>query len=225
MFRDGIEAKSNVFITARERGKKVAALCRESHNVWVNNGRQYLAEVISPTSGFAAHYNDSPIRVVQYMALGIGGDEQTADISVEYPTLDTHYPGLNTFDDDSLTTPYLERPIKVTGVAGVGTSAGVWMNDVVAPPDLSGVTVVEFQSLFSTTDLQLGGSYPAVPLSEIGLMLSIEEPSRTSEEVYDYAASPWINTSSRQQLIAYNTFATITKTASVALEIHWEIQF
>jgi len=58
------------------------------------------------------------------------------------------------------------------------------------------------------------------------LFLSSESASRTSEEVYDYLTGPaHINTSTRHQLIAYNTFDTITKTVSVALEVHWEIMF
>jgi hypothetical protein len=100
------------------------------------------------------------------------------------------------------------------------------MNSVTAPPDVSGVTKVEFAALFDTGDLNLSGSYPSVPVSEIGLFLSSETASRTSEEVYDYLSGPaYINASTRQRLIAYNTYDAITKTASVALEVHWEIAF
>lgn len=226
MFKDLIDAKVNVRITARERGKRVPQLCREGHNIWVNQGRQYLAEVISPLNGsFAAHYNDSPVRFVRYMGLGIGGDSQTATIPAAF---DTDYPGQNIYDDETITVAYLERPVKVSGTAGVGSSAGVWMNSVTAPPTFSGspVTKVEFDTLFDTADLHLSGAYPSVPVSEIGLFLSSEEPSRTSEEVYDYLTAPaYINASTRQKLIAYNTFDTITKTVSVALEVHWEISF
>lgn len=227
MFKDLIDAKVNVRIVARERGKKVSRLCRDGHNIWVNLGRQYLAEVISPSDGtFSAHYNDSVPRVVRYMGLGIGGDRQQADIAGTYPTLDTHYPGQNVYDDEDITTTYLERPVKVSGTAGVGASAGVWMNSVTAPPDLTGVTKVKFDALFSNTDIHLSGAYPSVPISEIGLFLANEQASRTSEEVYDYVATPaYINTSTRPKLIAYNTFDTITKTNSVSLEIFWEIQF
>jgi len=225
MFRDVIEVKNNVHIVARERGKKVKSLCREGHNVWVNFGRQYLAEVISPVVGFSAHYNDSPIRVIRYMGFGIGGDSQLLDIAGTYPTLDTHYPGQNTFDDSLLTIATLERPVKVTGTAGVGTSPGVWMNSVTAPPDLSGVTKVQFDCLFTYTDIQLAGAYPSVPLSEVGLFLSNEQASRQSNEVYDYGTPPAYINSTRQKLVAYNTFDTINKTVSVALEVYWEIQF
>lgn len=226
MFRDLVEAKVNVRITARERGKKVPRHCREGHNIWVNQGRQYLAEVISPKDNtFGDHYLEPPVRVVRYMGLGIGGDSQSLTPA---GALVTDYPGQNLFDDTVLTTTYLERPVKVTGTAGTGSAAGVWLKDVVAPPTFSGspITKVEFETLFTNSDLHLSGAYPSVPLSEIGLFLSTETASRPSDEVYDYANPPtYVNAATRQKLIAYNTFDTIAKTSSISLEVHWEISF
>jgi hypothetical protein len=224
MFVDIVQAKVNVKIVARERGKIVAR--REGHNIWVNFGREYLAKTISPSDGtYTTAVNPA---VVRYMGLGIGGDAQAIDIAGTFPTLDTHYPGQNIFDDTVITTATLERPVKVSGTAGVGASAGVWMNSVTAPPTFGGapITKVEFDTLFTNNDIQLSGAYPSVPLSEIGLFLSSEVASRTSEEVYDYGSPPaFINASTRQKLLAYNTFDPISKTVSVSLEIHWEIQF
>jgi hypothetical protein len=222
MFLDQIQIKANVHITARERGKKVARLCRDGHNIWVNLGREYLAKVISPLAAFSGHVNNS---ITRYIGLGIGGDKQTVNIGVTYPTLQTHYPGQNTFNKDTLTTTTLERPIKVTGTAGVGASAGVWMNDVVAPPTFPSITEVEFQSLFSTSDMHLSGAYPAIPISEVGLMLNSQTASLLSNQVYDYTASPAYIQATRQTLIAYHPFAPLTKTNTVSLEIHWIIQF
>lgn len=230
MLTEIIQAKVNVRIIARERGKIRRDLCRQGHNIWVNFGRQFLAEVISPLdTNYNKHYGEgSVVRVTKWMGVGIGSDEQTVDIASTYPTLDTDYPGQNIFDDSVLTTPYLERPVKVTGTAGVGTAAGVWLKVVSAPPTFSGTPthIVTFTTLFSNTDMHLGGSYPAVPLSECGLYLSDQPDSLVSSQVYDYGASPdYINTSTRQRLIAYNGFAPLTKTASVSLELNWEIQF
>lgn len=223
ILRDIIQVKSNVFITARERGKRIPKLCRASHNVYVNLGRQFLAEVISPLAGFTGRVNDS---MVQYMGMGIGGDEQTIGIATTYPTLNSHYPGQNIYSDLVTAVTWLERPVKVSGTAGTGASPGVWLNQVVAPPDLTGVTTVEFEALFADSEMHLAGAYPAVPLSEVGLFLSSETASRNSNEVYDYISAPdYINTSTRQQLIAYNAFAPLTKTPTVSLEIHWQLQF
>ena len=159
------------------------------------------------------------------MGFGIGGDEQNVDVAGTYPTLNTDYPGQNIYDD-ATSVVYLERPVKLSGTAGVGSASGTWLRNVVAPPDLSGVTTVDFEVFFAAADLHLGGAYPAVPLSEVALMLSTEEAVRTSAEVYDYGTGPdFINTSTRQKLVAYNAFATLTKTAAVSLELHWQIQF
>lgn len=231
MFKDIVTPTSNVEIIARERGKLRRDLHREDHNVWVNIGRQYLAEALSPLDNtFSSHYSDSAgVKVAKWVGVGIGGDEQTSDVASLYPSLDTDYPGGNTFSDEgasSLNVSYLERPVKVTGTPGVGSSPGVWMNPVQAPPAFSGtpVHVVEFVTMFSGTDLHLSGAYPSVPLSECALMLSNEVDALNSDVVYDYTASPYIG-ASRQRLIAYNAFATITKTLSVDLEIHWKIEF
>jgi len=231
VFKDFIDVKTNVRIVARERGKKVPSLCREGHNIWVNLGRQYLPEVISPlNSSFAAHYADSPIRVVRYIGLGVGGNSQLIDVDGTFPTLATDYPGQNTFDDTVLTVPYLERPVKVSGMAGTGSSPGVWMNSVTAPPTFGGspISKVTYDCLFDYGDINLGGSYPSVPLSEIALILSNQQDNRTSEEVYDYSGGAHpahINYSTRQRLIAYNTFDTVSKTVAVAFEVYWELQF
>jgi len=227
MFRDLIEVKNNVRIVARERGKKVRSLCREGHNIWTNLGRQYLAEVVSPVAGYSAHYNDSPLRVIRYLGLGIGGDSQMPGVDTTFPLLAAHYPGRNIFNDTDLTVQTLERPVKVSGSAGTGIADGIWMSGVTAPPTFGGtpVTKVEFDTLFDYPDLQLGGAYPSVPLSEIAMILSSEEPSKTSEEVYDYGNPPSYIASTRQKLVAYNTFDPISKTVSVALEVYWELQF
>ena len=225
MFVDIIQVKTNLYITARERGKKVPNLCRSVHNVWVNLGREFLPRAISPLDGtYTTPVTDA---LVQYIGLGIGGNRQLIDIATVYPTLDAHYPGLNVYDETLLTTEYLERPIKVTGTAGVGSSPGVWMSQVTAPPTFTGTppTTVEFDTLFEDTDFHLSASYPSVPLSEIGLFLSSQVASLTSEQVYDYGASPYINTATRPVLIAYNTFNTISKTSSVSFEIRWKLQF
>ena len=237
MFRDLIDVKVNVRIEARDdRGKRVKSMCRQGHNIWTNLGRQYLAEVVSPTSG-GAHYNDSPVRVIRYMAAGIGGDSQMSNVDLTFPTLAAHYPGQNIFDDTSLLIQTLERPVKITGAAGDGLAPGVWLGAVVAPPTFGPppdpgpppvvypITKVEFSHLFGYTDINLGGAYPSVPLSEMALVLSNETPDLLSEEVYDYLDTPACIASTRQKLVAYNTFDPISKTMSVALEVFWELQF
>jgi len=224
-FRDLIEVKSNLHIIGRERGKKVPGLCRDGHNVFVNYGREYLTQVIAPSGGFLGHVNDN---VVRYMALGIGGDEQNTSLATIAPAVNTDYPGQNTYDANDLTIPYLERPVKISGTAGMAATAGTWLKDVVAPPTFVGspATTVEFQALFADGDLHLSGAYPNVPVSEVGLFLSNELDSQLWNEVYDAGSGPdFINIATRQKLIAYHPFAPIQKTNTVSMELHWQLQF
>lgn len=232
-FQEKIEAKTNVKIIARERGKIVPSMCRDVHNTWVNYGRKYLAEVISPfDSGvgndYTKHYGDgSMTRVVRYIGVGIGGAEQLLNIETVYPTLASHYPGRNTYTDSDIAINYMQRPVKVQGTPGGGANPGTWMLSIGYPLIFSGTPVhkVEYMTFFSEADINISGAYPAVPLSECALMLTNEEPSKLSNEVYDYGSSPDYIGAERQLVLAYNAFATIVKTLAVALEIHWEISF
>ena len=241
LFKEDVIIKANVHIVARERGKKVIGSCRDSHNIFVNLGRQYITEVISPQdASFNSHQSDlANVRVVRSIGMGIGSTEQTILVDTVYPTFAVDYPGGATFTDTpaslALAPAYLERPVKVTGTAGPGVNPGVWMKDVAVPPAYTTTPVhsVTYTTLFSTTDFQLGGAYPAVPLSEVGLFLSDQDPSITgalnSDDVYDYAghAEPpagVYSETTRPKLIAYNGFAPITKTASIDLQVSWELQ-
>jgi hypothetical protein len=164
---------------------------------------------------------------IKYIGMGIGGNRQTTPIGTYYPTLAAHYPGQSTYDKADLTIKYLERPVKVSGTAGVGSASGVWGTLVDAPPAFSGVALstTEFLVVFSEADFHLGGAYPSVPISEAGLILSSQQISHTSDSVYDYVTPPYINDSSRQRIVGYHGFAPITKTSSITLEIRWKIQF
>lgn len=80
--------ENNVLIKIFERGKLVGT--REGHNVWVDRGRQYLAEMV----GYATISADVPERNerLRYMQLGIGSQKQnqlgmanTSPIITAYP--------------------------------------------------------------------------------------------------------------------------------------------
>jgi len=242
MLTDRIEAKSNMFITAYERGKKVPSMCRESHNIWVDLGREFLPRVLSPASISPSLVVSGPMNPywVQYFVFGIGGNKQTADIASLYPTLDQAYPGGNTYDKSTHGTLYLERPVMVTGTPDnppSHTAVGVWGNQIdlippYFPPQIGGVSsVVEFQVTLQQTDLHLeGGAYPAVPISEVGMVLSSQNippmsMTQPTGAVYDYSTPPYIGVTNRQRIVAYNNFAPITKTATMSLEFRWDLEF
>ena len=236
MLIDRLEVKSNMFITAYERGKKVPSMCRESHNIWVDLGREFLPRAISPLSIAPGGAVLGPYWQywVQYFAFGIGGNKQTIDIASFYPTLAQAYPGGNTYDKVTHNTLYLERPVMVTGTPDnppSHTSVGLWGKqlDLIPPTfpvQLSGVSsVAEFQVTLLQTDIHLSGEYPAVPISEVGMVLSSQIMSQPTGAVYDYSTPPYIGVASRQRIVAYNNFAPITKTPTISFEFRWQLQF
>jgi len=227
LIRDTIECRSNVFITARERGKKVPSLCRNGHNRWVNHGREYLARAVTPKADWTHLSND----VVKYMGFGIGGELQTATIPTTPGSLGYDYPGQTTFSDDDISVSVLERPLKVSGTAGRGAASGTWLQPIVVNSDTPAFigtpsSTVEFMCLFNDSgELDLNGTYTNIPLSEIGMFLSAEAATLASDVVYDYGSGPAYIGASRQLLIAYHTFSPITKTPSISLEVRWQYQF
>ena len=236
MFIDQIQAKSNVFITAYERGKKVPGLCREGHNIWVDLGRYFLPRVVSPASISPSLVVTGPVMPlwVQYFTFGMGGNKQTINISSFYPTLDQAYPGGNTYDKSTHETQYLERPVMVSGTPDnppSHTVTGMWGKqlDIIPPyfpPQVGGVSsVVEFQVTLAQEDTHLGGAYPAIPISEVGLVLSDQVMSQATGAVYDYSTPPYVGVTGRQRIVAYNNFAPITKTPTISLEFRWQLMF
>lgn len=200
-----VEVKQNLIITARERGKIVAR--REGHNIWLNLGREYLAQLMSYSSmtGPIAERNDR----VRYMGLGIGGNRQLLlGVANADPYL-TAYPGTNAQTDSDATVTLLERPVRVSGgtapYPGVGTDQ--WLGQIGAPANHPVSTQVQYIRTFSTSDVSYG-TFLSVPICEVMLFTGAADPT-----VYN-------NTG-----IAYDTFDTISKTSAFELEIDWTIRF
>jgi len=200
-----IEVKQNLIITARERGKIVAR--REGHNIWLNLGREYLAQLI-------AYSSMSPVTPevddrIRYMGLGIGGSRQlqigTANAS---PMVDA-YPGTNAQTDSDADVLTLERPVRISGGATTypGDVSDVWLGQIAAPAAHPTVTQTKFLRVFDTTEVSYG-SFLSVPLSEVGLYIGSKDPNY------------YLNT-----MVAYDTFDTISKTSAFELEIDWTIRF
>jgi hypothetical protein len=106
-----VEVKSNLIITARERGKIVAR--RVGHNIWLNIGREYLAHLI----GYSLFVPLTPERDdrIRYMGVGIGGNRQLALTTANAPPLITAYPGSNAQSDTDPAILTLERPVRISG--------------------------------------------------------------------------------------------------------------
>ena len=204
-FLADIEVKQNLKLTMRDRGKIVGR--REGHNIWVNVGREYLAELIS----YAAFSPDTPERNdrIKYMGLGIGGTRQLALDAANSAPIAPPYTGANNQTDLDPTVSQLERPVRISGSDSdyPGLSGDVWIGTVQAPAEHALATEATYRRVF--TQLEVSYSpFLSVPLSEIGLFTSAADPG-----LY------------RNSLVAYDTFDTLSKTSAFELEVEWTIRF
>lgn len=204
-FVDVIEVKQNLSIVARERGKIMER--RDGHNIWLNLGREYLASLISYAS-YSPLTTERDDRV-RYMGFGIGGTRQVAPSIANNAPISPPYVGTNLQTDANATVTVLERPVRISGSSSAypGLAGDAWLGQVQAPPVHTTATQVTFTRLFTQNEI----SYPpflSVPLSEIGLFTNAANPEN------------YLN-----QMIAYDTFDTISKTTAFEIEVDWTIRF
>lgn len=215
---DGIEVRSNLELTMRERGKLREK--RVGHNIWVNLGREWLPMLMSYSALPAPPGAGTPMedRRVRYMGLGIGGTRQLQKATVaDVPPMSTYYGlGTNTQTDTDPTVTTLERPVRVSSPIPAAPTippwdAGdVWLAQIQAPPTFPVATSVTYSRVFLEDEVSYG-PFLSVPLSEIGLFLS--SPSA------NYIHQP------HNTFVAYDTFDTISKTTAFSLEVAWTIRF
>lgn len=200
-----IQVKSNLRLTVRERGKIVTR--REGHNIFLNLGREWLAQLINYTS-FSPLTAERDDRI-RYMGVGIGGNRQLSLGVANADPLLTAYPGTNIQTDTDPTVTGLERPVRISGSSspypGLGTD--VWLSSVTAPAVHPVATQTTFTHLFGQTDVSYS-PFLTVPLSEVALFTNAANPL-----VFNNTA------------IAYDTFDTISKTVAFELEVDWTIRF
>ena len=216
MTQSTIQVKSNLFLTARERGKIVAR--RQGHNIWVNLGREYLASLICYTSLPALPATEPVVveenRRIRYMGFGVGGTRQLNLSIANSPPISTQYPGTNAQTDTDPTVTTLERPVRFSSVgAPVGppyTSTDVWLGQLTAPVTHNTATSSTFTRLLLSTEISYS-TLITVPISEVGLFLHSD-------------VSTYINTPNNT-FIAYDTFDSLLKTAAIEIETDWTIQF
>ena len=228
-------AKTNVSITARERGKIVGT--RESHNIVVDNGRTWLRGLVAAATydaNFATALDVNPglpnavnantdvfpesAHRPRFLGLGVGGSLQT-----------TTPPGPGAFTEVS-SVRGLESPVKVEAASYLAQISGQKDADDGEAPytmaDQPNKYTIRFRRIFLETEVSFDAQ-PVygnnVPLSEIGLFHSGADvgnkglASSTQQPVAAGAVAPGF--------IAYNTFATLTKTPLIQLEVVWEWRF
>ena len=196
-FSEDIVVRSNLIITLRERGKIVER--REGHNIFLDYGREWLAQLIAYESFGTPDLPQSDERI-KYMGFGIGGTRQIAPDFADSPPLNAYGPvgSFNQTDTDP-TVLRLERPVQV--------SSGAWIGQVQAPAVHDTPTSTTFKRLFTLEELSFS-PYVSVPLSEVGLFLS------------DANSAFYGN-----NIVAYDTFDTISKTTAFELEVNWTLRF
>jgi hypothetical protein len=201
-----IEVRSNILLVARARGKIVQR--RQTHNIWLNLGREYLASLIAYSSFTPSPTPERDDRV-RYMGLGIGGTRQLALATANSAPIVTAYPGSNLQTDTDPTVTALERPVRISGSSNPypGLGGDIWLAQVQAPASHATATQVTFSVLFGNTDVSYT-PFLTVPLSEIALFTSAANPN-----VFN-------NTS-----VAYDTFDTLSKTDAFSLEVQWTVRF
>jgi hypothetical protein len=204
-FKDRIEVKNNISMVMRERGKIIGR--RESHNIWLNLGREFLASLLDYTS-FTGPTPEQNNRIA-YMGVGIGGNQQIALTTANAPPLSTAYPGTNNQTDTDPTVTALERPVRVSGGSSTYPGAGgdVWLGQVQAPAVHATPYQVTFSRLFAEGDISYN-PFLVVPLSEVML--------------FTYAANPNVYNNTG---VAYDTMPSIAKTNAFSLQIDWSVLF
>lgn len=208
-----IEAKLNLEINLIDRGKR-RVWHQNTHNIVVNTGRQFLAEVITASSFGPGSFVRTQDTCVRYIGFGIGGTRQTRADASAPPYSDLYpagYGGTNVQTDTDVTVSKVERPVLVS------TGPDVWMKEISAPGTFTAAERTKFIATFSPTELNLG-AFVSVPLSEIGLYKSSADPSLPNGGAGAYPGPAG-------HLIAYDTFDTISKTGVFSIEVLWEWRF
>ncbi len=200
---EDIEVRQNLTIIARERGKIVAR--REGHNIWLNLGREWIANLI----GYASYDPDTPQEDyrIKHMGVGIGGTRQLAPATANSGDLLADYSGTNNQADTDPAITVLERPVRLSGSSGAASAGDAWVGQVQVPTDHLVATSSTFRRVFTQLEVSYH-PYLTVPLSEIGLFTA-------GADTQYYLNNP----------VAYDTFDTISKTVSIELEVEWTIRF
>ncbi len=209
---DPIELKWNLEIDLFERGKR-RRWHQRTHNIVTNIGRQFMAEVITPSALGPSSFVRTQDTVARYIGFGIGGNRQTSSSASASPYSDaypTGYAGTNTQTDTDVTVSGLERPVRINATP-------LFLQEIATPGTFPASTSTRFIATFATTDINYG-SFTAVPLSEVGLFKSSADPALPNGSAGAYPGAGG-------HIIAYDTFNDIQKTGSFSIEVRWEWRF
>jgi len=200
------EVKWNLEIIGFDRGKR-KVLHQRTHNIVINNGRQFIVESVAAASWSGGSFTRVQENVVRYIGVGIGGSRQNAAEALQSPFADaypTGYPGSNYQTDVNVTVSRLERPARAT--------PALWLKQVTTPPVFPTATSVTWSALFDSADINVA-PHSSVPIAEIGLYSSAADPTLPNGGGAYPGAS--------QSMVAYDTFTTLYKTGFWSLLVNW----
>jgi len=241
-FKENIKVGSNVRLRLLdEPGGKIFDQ-RESHNIFVDYGREWISEIIAYDTALTPFRGDR----VRYVAVGIGGTSQTM------PSATIRTAGYAGFADD---WDYVGSNLSTGGTGGTGTADPVqtdqdpivtgleypvqmtdqnYYDEVKQPASFPEAGVVRFTAVLGYSDVSYG-SFTTVPISEVGLfsgsategVQNTNYPPLDAAEQRDPtgAGPPYYPPVGTRFMIAYNTFSTLNKTNAFVLQIDWELRF
>ena len=221
LIREALQLECNVRIEARARGKLVAV--REGHNVFVNQGRQWLRDHMAAALYPPALFEDanltgdngqagnadnfSPLGKTykpRFIGLGVGGALQSITP-----------PGPGGFTEVA-TINRLEYPVLST--------TGQYLKEVLPQPNTADMDFfptdysVRYRGIFEYNDVsfagQVDGFGTAVPISEAALFTS-----RAGRDL-----DPAVGVNGTLGCIAYHIFEPLTKTPEFVFEVAWELR-
>ena len=153
--------KFNVFIVIKQNGKVIGH--RRGHNIWVDNGRNYLAKKLADENDYG----------VKHIGFGIGGNKQALlPLVNSSPIVDAYPAGFDpnatTGNEHNIDYPIdplistLERPVRISGNSKPYATADpgdVWL---VSPPPLGFLTTFVPSTPAETTEgsVDLVGAFP-----------------------------------------------------------------
>lgn len=225
-----LTARLNVKVLVHDAVTGALLSKREGHNVWLDQGRTAMAQILSYNmAGYppvAAPPDPEPVAVLLprlpfFVGVGIGGNQQSGPIpGPGVGTPDTDYPGNNIQSDADPTVRGLERPVRAALNVGVWAR---WVRNVV--PSLPGATpywYTRYTAVFLAADINTactlaGGDYATVPVSEAALYLWQADQDQATLSYPP--ALPFI----QQEAIAYFTFPPIPKTNAATLTVQWDL--
>ena len=194
----------NVDITLRDKPNGRVVERRRGHNIFLNYGREWLAELTSLDVGGVPFRDDR----VKYMAFGIGGASQLLTVS----TIQSLYTGWSgyttpTQDDTDPEVTGLEYPVEV--------ALNDYYDTISQPATFPEAGIVRYTAVAGYYEISYSGGPTSVPLSEIGLF---------TELVTDQSVSP-TSAPPERYMVAYNTFDTLSKTSAYVLQVDWELRY